>query len=252
MREETLKGRGIMQRDRTQVTWYRFAAPGILAVALATVGCGAPTATTSTAPVDETATETAQAEETSTAAASAPVRVGDVAPEFTAVDSMGNTHSLSDFRGQVVVLEWTNHQCPYVGKHYSSGNMQKLQTDATADGAVWLSIISSAPGKQGYVEADKANELTESRDAAPTAVLLDSEGDIGQLYDARTTPHMFVIDEAGLVQYMGAIDSIPTADTADLEKADNYVQAALTSVLASQPVETTATQPYGCSVKYDG
>ncbi|MGB7441681.1 MAG: hypothetical protein WA919_11480 [Coleofasciculaceae cyanobacterium] len=117
---------------------------------------------------------------------------------------------------------------------------------------VWLSIISSAPDKQGYVEADKANELTKSRDASPTAVLLDSEGEIGRLYDARTTPHMFVIDQEGIVQYMGAIDSISSADTADLEKADNYVQAALTSVLASQTVETTVTQPYGCSVKYDG
>ncbi|MGF1535721.1 MAG: redoxin domain-containing protein, partial [Elainellaceae cyanobacterium] len=162
-----------------------------------------------------------------------------------------NTHSLSDFRGKVVVLEWTNHQCPFVGKHYGSGNMQALQADATAEGVTWLSIISSAPGKQGYVEPDKANELTESRNASPTAVLLDPKGEIGQLYDARTTPHMFVINEDGVVEYMGAIDSIPSADTADLEKAENYVEAALTSVLADQAVETAVSQPYGCSVKYD-
>jgi peroxiredoxin len=240
-----------MQRDRTQAIWHRFAAPGILALALATAGCGAPTATT-TAPADDAAAETAQAEETATAAASGPVRVGEVAPDFTGVDSMGNTHSLSDFRGQVVVLEWTNHLCPFVGKHYDSGNMQKLQAEATAEDIVWLSIISSAPGKQGHVEAEKANELTESRDASPTAVLLDPTGDIGQLYDARTTPHMFVIDEAGIVQYMGAIDSIPTANTDDLAEAENYVQKALTSVMASESVETAVTQPYGCSVKYDG
>jgi len=239
-----------MQNNRIQSRWQRFATPGVLALALAIVGCQTPDETTTTAPSDESSSSEVVATE-ETQPTSAPVRVGELAPDFTGVDSMGNTHSLSDFRGQTVVLEWTNHQCPFVGKHYESGSMQQLQTDATAEGVVWLSIISSAPGKQGYVEAEKANELTESRDASPTAVLLDADGEIGKLYDARTTPHMFVINEEGVVDYMGAIDSIPSADTADLEKADNYVSAALTSVLAGEPVETSVTQPYGCSVKYD-
>ncbi|MGF1512983.1 MAG: redoxin domain-containing protein [Elainellaceae cyanobacterium] len=242
-----------MQHNCPQSQWQRLATPGLLALAIASFGCQPLSDTTATQSTDEAATAAqteAQTGETQTDAA-APVRVGEPAPDFTAVDSQGNAHALSDFRGQVVVLEWTNHQCPFVAKHYGSGNMQALQADATAKDVTWLSIVSSAPGKQGYVEADKANELTESRSASPTAVLLDPEGDIGRLYDARTTPHMFVINEDGVVEYMGAIDSIPSADTADLEKAENYVEAALTSVLADQPVETTASQPYGCSVKYD-
>jgi hypothetical protein len=127
----------------------------------------------------------------------------------------------------------------------------KLKTLPKPPRTLWLSIVSSAPGEQVHVEADKANELTASRDAAPTAVLLDPDGEIGRRYDARTTPHMFVINQEGIVEYMGAIDSLPTADTADIEKAENYVQAALKSVMAGQPVETTSTQPYGCSVKYE-
>ncbi|NJK63698.1 MAG: redoxin domain-containing protein [Synechococcaceae cyanobacterium SM2_3_1] len=177
-------------------------------------------------------------------------QIGQPAPDFTAQDTNGNTITLSELAGQLVILEWTNHQCPFVGKHYSSGNMQALQKESTADGLVWLSMISSAPGEQGYVTAAEANELTESREAAPTAVILDPEGEIGQLYAARTTPHLYVIDEEGRLQYMGAIDSIPSAQISDLESAENYVRTALQELQAEEAVSTPATQPYGCSVKY--
>lgn len=182
--------------------------------------------------------------------AATPVRIGQPAPDFTGVDSNGKTHRLSDFKGKVVVLEWTNHQCPFVLKHYESGNMQKLQKQATGNGVVWLSVISSASGQEGYVNGTQANELTKSRGASPTAVLLDPDGKIGRLYSARTTPHIFVITSNGTLAYMGAIDSIPSANKADIAKAKNYVSAALDTVLKGQKVDTTVTQPYGCSVKY--
>ena len=187
---------------------------------------------------------------TSTQASATVARVGEPAPNFTAVDSNGKTHSLSNFKGKTVVLEWTNHECPFVRKHYESGNMQKVQKAATSDGVVWLSVISSAPGQQGNVDGKKANELTKSRNASPTAVLLDSEGTIGRTYSARTTPHMFVIAPDGKLAYMGAIDSISSNDKADISKADNYVTAALKAVKNNQPVSKPVTQPYGCSVKY--
>ncbi|MEO1133887.1 MAG: redoxin domain-containing protein [Cyanobacteria bacterium J06639_1] len=188
--------------------------------------------------------------ETATIAQAAPVRVNEPAPNFTGVDSNGTSHTLSDFRGQVVVLEWTSHECPFTRKHYTSGNMQSLQADATDRDVVWLSVVSSAHGQQGYVEGDEANQLTRDRDANPTAVLLDPEGNIGQLYSARTTPHMFVIDAEGIIRYMGAIDSVPSANPADIPGATNFVSDALDSVLSDRPVETAFTQPYGCSVKY--
>ncbi len=177
-------------------------------------------------------------------------QIGQPAPDFTAKNTNGETITLSDLAGQKVILEWTNHQCPFVGKHYSSGNMQSLQKDTTAEGVVWLSIISSAPGEQGYVTAAEANELTKSRDAAPTAVILDPEGEIGRLYAARTTPHLYIIDEEGTLQYMGAIDSIPSAQISDLETAENYVRTALQELEAGEAVSNPATQPYGCTVKY--
>jgi alkyl hydroperoxide reductase subunit AhpC len=186
------------------------------------------------------------------AASLAAPQIGQPAPDFTAEDTNGEAITLSDLAGQQVILEWTNHQCPFVGKHYSSGNMQTLQKETTAEGVVWLSIISSAPGEQGYVTAAEANALTESRDAVPTAVILDPEGEIGRLYGARTTPHMFVIDGEGTLQYMGAIDSIPSAQTSDLESAENYVRSALAELEAGDTVSTPATQPYGCTVKYKG
>lgn len=183
-------------------------------------------------------------------AANARVSVNQPAPDFTAVDSNGKEHRLSDFRGKTVVLEWTNHDCPYVRKHYDSGNMQALQKTATGKGIVWLSIISSAPGKQGHVSGAEANRLTSSRNAAPTAVLLDESGEIGRLYGAKTTPHMYIIDDGGELVYMGGIDSIPSSDTNDIARATNYVDVALNALSSGQPIEDAVTRPYGCSVKY--
>ncbi len=186
---------------------------------------------------------------TAAGVAAAPV-IGQPAPAFSAVDAAGKTRSLAQFKGKTVVLEWTNDGCPYVKKHYNAGNMQKLQQDAAKAGTVWLSIISSAPGKQGYVDAAGASELTRTRGAEPAAVLLDPKGDVGRLYEAQTTPHMFVIDKAGVLRYMGAIDDQPSTEAASLAKARNYVSEALGSLAAGKPVAETATDPYGCSVKY--
>ncbi|HEY9294998.1 MAG TPA: thioredoxin family protein, partial [Phormidium sp.] len=180
----------------------------------------------------------------------AAARVNNPAPNFVAADTNGKTHRLTDFKGKVVVLEWTNHDCPFVRKHYGSGNMQKLQKELTGKGAVWISINSSAPGQQGYVSASQANELTKSRSAAPTAVILDPEGRIGKQYGARTTPHIYVIGKDGNIKYMGAIDSIASPDPADIAKADNYVRSAVNSVISGKPVSNPTTPPYGCSVKY--
>lgn len=185
-----------------------------------------------------------------TATAHANPEIGKPAPAFTAVDSNGKTHNLSDFRGKTVVLEWTNHECPYVVKHYSTNNMQGLQKAAASDGVVWLSVISSAKGEQGHVSGEKANELTKERNAAPTAVLIDEAGTIGRAYEARTTPHMFVINAEGTLAYMGGIDDRPTANKADVEGATNYVKLALDSIKEGKPVEQAVTRPYGCSIKY--
>ena len=182
-------------------------------------------------------------------AAAAPT-VGAPAPDFRAVDTAGVERSLAEFRGKTVVLEWTNHQCPYVRKHYESGNMQALQKDATGDGVVWLSIVSSPPGAQGHVSAQQASGLTQSRDAAPTAVLLDPQGKVGRSYDARVTPHMYVIDGQGVLRYAGGIDDKPTANPASLEGATNYVQAALADLAAGREVATTTSRAYGCAIKY--
>ena len=175
---------------------------------------------------------------------------GEAAPEFTLTDSKGTSHKLSDFRGKFVVLEWLNHECPFVKKHYSSGNMQKLQQEYTAKGVVWLSIISSAPGKQGHRTGPQADADTKDTNAAPTAVLLDPSGEVGKKYDAKTTPEMFVLDKEGKILYAGAIDSIKSTDSADIAKAENHVRQALDAALAGQPVPTPKTTPYGCSVKY--
>ena len=179
----------------------------------------------------------------------APV-IGQPAPAFTAVDSNGKSHSLAGFKGKTVILEWTNDGCPYVRKHYGAGNMQKLQQDLTAVGAVWLSVISSAPGKQGHVSGAEANDLTASRGASPTAVLLDPAGTIGRAYDAQTTPHMFVIDKTSVLRYMGAIDDRPSTDTSTIASARNYVREAFAAVSSGAKVAEAATDPYGCSVKY--
>jgi peroxiredoxin len=177
--------------------------------------------------------------------------VGQPAPDFTGTDSNGKTVRLTDLRGKIVVLEWSNHECPYVRKHYGSGNMQALQKDATAQGIVWLTVLSSAPGTQGNVTPSQANELTVKRSAAPSAVIIDSSSTIARAYAARTTPHMFVIDKAGILRYMGGIDDKPTTDLADVKTARNYVRLALTAMNSGTPVAESVTRPYGCSVKYD-
>ena len=178
------------------------------------------------------------------------VEPGETAPDFSLTDSKGQSHKLSDFRGKFVVLEWLNHDCPFVKKHYGSGNMQKLQKEYTAKGVVWLSIISSAPGKQGHRTGPQADADTKDKHANPTAVLLDPAGEVGQKYEAKTTPHMFVIDKEGKVLYAGAIDSINSTNPADVTKAENHVRQALDAALAGHPVPTPSTKPYGCSVKY--
>ena len=184
-----------------------------------------------------------------TAAAYAP-EVGKPAPDFSGLDSNGKSVKLSDYRGKTVVLEWTNDGCPYVKKHYSSNTMQALQKDAAEKGIVWLTIISSAPGTQGYVTGDEANQLTQIRGAAPTAVILDPEGEIGHLYDARTTPHMFIVNGEGALVYLGGIDDKATTEVEDIKTARNYVRAALDDLAAGAPIENAVTRPYGCSVKY--
>jgi len=182
--------------------------------------------------------------------ANARVKVDAPAPTFSLTNSMGQVVSLEDYKGKYVILEWTNHLCPYVVKHYSSDNMQSLQRKYTQEDVVWLSIISSAEGKQGYVKADKANELTETRNASPSHVLFDTTGEVGKQYSAKTTPHMYIIDPSGELKYAGGIDSIKSANPADIEKADNFVELAMTSLLAGQEVEKKLTPPYGCSIKY--
>ena len=180
----------------------------------------------------------------------ARTEVGQPAPEFTGLDSNGRTVALSAYRGKTVVLEWTNHDCPYVRKHYGSGNMQALQADAAGRGVVWLSVISSLPGAQGHVAGAEANRLTESRKAHPSAVLLDADGRIGRLYGATATPNMFVIRPDGTLAYMGVIDDKASANAADVKTANNYVRAALLAVAAGQPAKPAATRAYGCSEKY--
>jgi peroxiredoxin len=187
------------------------------------------------------------------AASSAPAAaavVGQHAPAFTLADSNGKSHSLADFRGKVVVLEWWNPECPFVGKHYGSGNMQKLQKEWTAKGVVWLTVNSSAAGQQGHVDGAKANALVKEKGAASTAVLLDHDGKVGRAYGAKTTPHMFVIDGQGTLVYAGGIDDKPSTDQADVASAKNHVAAALSEVTAGKAVTTASTQPYGCGVKY--
>lgn len=177
-------------------------------------------------------------------------RVGERAPDFTANDSNGQTHKLSEYAGKFVVLEWHNRGCPYTQKHYQSGNMERLQHEWTARGVVWLTVISSAPGKQGYVTAQEENEYLKEMKAAPTAVLLDPTGALGHLYDAKTTPHMFVINPQGILIYNGAIDDHPTPDASDIPHSQNYLSQALEEALAGKPVAVATSRPYGCSVKY--
>ncbi|MEL7539708.1 MAG: redoxin domain-containing protein [Pseudomonadota bacterium] len=178
---------------------------------------------------------------------------GETAPGFAnMLTASGDTISLSDFSDQTVVLEWTNHDCPFVKKHYAEpvNNMQSLQSDATGDDIVWIQVISSAPGKQGYLEADGALAKNAERTAAPSYTILDPSGDLGRAYDAKTTPHMYVIDGAGTLAYQGAIDSIRSAKVSDIAVATNYVTAALSAVSSGAAPDVTSAAPYGCSVKY--
>jgi len=177
-------------------------------------------------------------------------KVGETAPVFNAAATSGRSVSLADQRGKIVILEWTNHDCPYVRKHYDSGNMQTLQKEITAQGVVWLTLISSSPGTQGYVSPKEADELTASRKANPTAVLLDPSGAVGKAYGATNTPHMYIVDKAGLLVYAGAIDDRPTTRRADVQGAHNYVRAALEDMVAGRAVQTPVTRAYGCTVKY--
>ena len=185
-----------------------------------------------------------------TQAAPAGVKVDELAPDFNLVDSNGKQQSLSEYRGKYVVLEWVNYDCPFVHKHYSSGNMQKLQNSYRAKDVVWLSICSSAPGKQGHFESEDLKERMAEEKAAPTAYLIDSDGKVGKMYDAKTTPHMFVINPKGILIYAGGIDDTPSTDVNDIPKAKNYVQAALDEALAGKSVSTKGSRSYGCSVKY--
>ena len=177
-------------------------------------------------------------------------QVGAIAPDFEATDINGNTFKLSELKGEIVVLEWTNHECPFVVKHYGTGNMQKVQKDTTAKGVKWVSINSSAIGRQGNVNSEEAVKIVEDQGAAPSVKILDPAGEIGKLYDAKTTPHMFVIDAEGMLAYAGAIDSNSSPNPATIEGADNYVTAAVDELIAGKTVTTAQTQPYGCSVKY--
>jgi hypothetical protein len=185
---------------------------------------------------------------------SAAPKVGAAAPAFTAVDTRGASHSLEGYRGRWVVLEWFNHECPYSKKHYAAvdgrpGNTQAMQRDY-AERVVWLSVVSSAPGKQGFTTAGEADELTAEKGAAPAAVLRDTAGTLGRLYGARNTPQYAIIDPQGVLRYSGAIDDRPTSSVKDIAKATNYVRAALDAGLAGTPIAVAQTQPYGCDVKY--
>jgi len=175
---------------------------------------------------------------------------GSQAPDFKGIDSNGVSHSLSQYRGKYVVLEWANQGCPYDQKHYLSGNMESLQRQWTDKGVVWLSVLSSAPGEQGNVSPAEENQYLKKMKAVPTAALLDPEGRIGRLYEAKTTPHIFVIDPKGKLIYQGAIDDKPTTNHADIKTAHNYLNDALDSAMAGKAVPVATTRPYGCSVKY--
>jgi peroxiredoxin len=177
-------------------------------------------------------------------------KVGEAAPDFTGTASNGKTFHLADYRGKYVVLEWHNNGCPYVRKQYNSGNMQRLQKQWTGQGVVWFTVLSSAPGKQGYLNAGEENDYMAKEQAAPTAALLDPSGNIGHLYDAKTSPHMFVINPQGVVIYDGAIDDKPTTELSDVPGATNYVSLALEQAMAGKSVAVATTRPYGCSVKY--
>jgi peroxiredoxin len=176
--------------------------------------------------------------------------IGKAAPTFTLTDSEGKSHSLSDFTGKTVVLEWFNPDCPFVKKHYAGGNMQALQKQLVSGGAIWLSINSSAEGKQGHLSGNIAKEAVSKYKLASTALLLDPDGKVGKAYGAKTTPHLFVVDGKGILVYAGAIDDTPSTDAADIPQSKNYVLGAVEALKAGKAVEPAVTDPYGCGVKY--
>jgi peroxiredoxin len=179
------------------------------------------------------------------------LKPGEAAPAFKGTDSNGKTVDLAQYRGKFVVLEWANQGCPYERKHYLSGNMERLQKEWTTKGVVWLSVISSAPGEQGYVTPAEENTYLTKMHAAPTAAILDPSGTIGRMYEAKTTPHIFVIDPQGKIVYEGAIDDQPSPDPETLKTVQhNYLNEALEAAMAGKAVATPVTRPYGCSVKY--
>jgi len=178
-------------------------------------------------------------------------QVGQPAPEFTLTDSNGKSHNLSDFKGKFVVLEWLIHVCPFVKKHYDGGNMQGLQKEFTGKDVVWLSIVSSAPGKQGHMSPEETNKTKEEKGSAATAILNDEDGTVGKLYDAKVTPELYVINPEGTLIYMGAIDDKKSVEPADVAGAKNYVKQALDEAMASNPVSEPTTEPYGCGIKYN-
>lgn len=183
-------------------------------------------------------------------AALAAVAIGAAAPDFSLQDANGKTQMLSQYKGKTVVLEWNNPGCPFVQKHYSSGNIPKQQAAATKDGVVWLTINSGAPGKQGHLDGAGAQAFIAQYHAAPSAYLFDSDGKVGHAYGAKTTPHLYVIDGNGTLRYMGGIDSIASTDKDDLAKATQYVPQALAEMKAGKPISVATSEPYGCGVKY--
>ncbi len=185
------------------------------------------------------------------ASANAAARVGAKAPQFSATDSEGHEHKLADYKGKFVVLEWFNHSCPFVQKHYSSKNLPNLQKKWRDKDVVWLAINSGGKGKPGYEDPEKTNQSAKEKGSAATAILIDSSGKVGKLYGASATPHMFVIDPKGNVVYAGAIDSVASTDNADIEKSTNYVDAALQAATSGKPVKVKEAQAYGCGVKYE-
>ena len=180
----------------------------------------------------------------------AAVTIGNAAPDFSLPDANGKTQTLSQYKGKTVVLEWNNPGCPFVQKHYSSGNIPKQQADATKEGVVWLTINSGASGKQGHLDNAGAQAFVAQYHAAPSAYLFDGDGKVGHLYGAKTTPHMYIIDGSGTLRYMGGIDSIASTDKDDLAKATQYVPQALAELKAGKPISVMTSEPYGCSVKY--
>lgn len=176
--------------------------------------------------------------------------VGKPAPDFSVMDATGKTRTLSEFKGKNVVLEWYNKDCPYVKKHYGSGNMQKVQSELTSKGVVWLTVISSAKGQQGYLSSEEALKNAQTAGAKADAILIDDSGKMGRSYGAKTTPHMYMIDGKGTLRYNGAIDSNDSADPSTIAKSENYIVAAANSLLKGEKIAKDSTKPYGCSVKY--